>query len=110
MPSDIPEGDGEGLSILNLYTPPIADEKRQRPPYSVPEEHESVDKDFFYEASRLLNLMQLSQRTWEFRLGALAKLEETTHRRYKYLHIYNFIALAMVRRPKSDVCAVTCYQ
>ena len=43
-------------------------------------------------------------------MAALARLEDTTDRRYNHLHLYNFIALSLVRKSKGDVCAVTVYQ
>ena len=43
-------------------------------------------------------------------MAALARLEDTTDKRYKHLRLYNFIALLLVRKSKGDVCAVTAYQ
>ena len=94
-------------SILNLYTAAVPNKAIK--PCSVPEEYESFQSDLFYEASHLLQLVKVSL-PWESRMAALARLEDMMDRRYKHLHLYNFIALSLVRKPKGDVCAVTVYQ
>ena len=43
-------------------------------------------------------------------MAALAGLEDSTDRGYKHLHLYNFVALSLVRQSRGDVCAVTVYQ
>ena len=95
----------ENRSILTLYT---ASAPLVRSPV-IPLEYSSFESDLFYEASRLLQLMKVPL-AWEARMSALARLEDGNDRRYKHLHLYNFIALALVRKAQGDVCSVAVYQ
>ena len=94
-------------SILNLYTAAMPNKAIE--PNSILEDYESIESDLFYEASHLLQLAKVSL-PWESRMAALARLEDRTDGRYRHLHLYNFIALSLVRKFKGDVCAVTVYQ
>jgi hypothetical protein len=98
---------GTTLSVLNLYSPAVPNNVIETP--SILEEYLSFESDLFYEASHLLQLAKVPL-PWESRMAALARLEDNTVSRYKHLHLYNFIALSLVRKSRGDVCAVTVYQ
>ena len=80
------------------------------PEHLIPVEYMQMESQkFLYEGLRILSVAQPAP-DWDTELHTLTMSEDRDNVRHKHLFLYNFLALALIRREKSDIAAVAFYQ